>query len=167
MTGLSEIVTPMYESTAVPLSPARAALHLSGAAPEHAIVCADASLAGFWIARTFPTGTPGGMVVTATPQPGFAAAAALACRMAGVPAIAVCDDLDETTEIVVELAHSLGVGLSVQAWQLDGEELTPDEHARFCEAAFLTETAEVREIAVAVDDLDAVVELAGPLTAWR
>ena len=78
---IATVVTPLYESDRVPLTAPRAALHLSGALPERGVVVADPGRAGFWIARTFPTSFPGSVCVPATGEAGFAAAAALVCRL--------------------------------------------------------------------------------------
>ncbi len=60
------VVTPRYESDAVPLTAPRASLHLSGALPERGVAVADPGRAGFWVARTFPTSIPGSVCVPAT-----------------------------------------------------------------------------------------------------
>jgi hypothetical protein len=165
--AISAVLTPRYESTATPLDPARAALHLSGAAPDGGVVCSEAGRAGFWIARAMPTGIPGSMVVSATPQDGAAAAMALAARVAGRPAVAVCDGMCEMTGAVMELARTLGVGLAIQEWRPSGAQMGPDEHATQTVRDFTSDVVEARSIAVATDDLDDVIEAAGSVVAWR
>ncbi|MGB3156467.1 MAG: hypothetical protein WBB09_02660, partial [Candidatus Microthrix parvicella] len=69
------------------------------------------------------------------------------------------------------LAERLGVGVAVQAWSPDAPRLSADDHARATEedyrrvGAAATGSA-VRQVAVAVDDLDAIVEVAGAPVAW-
>jgi thiamine pyrophosphate-dependent acetolactate synthase large subunit-like protein len=164
--AMSSALTPRYESTAAPLDAARAALHLSGAAPDGGVVCAEAGWAGFWIARAMPTGIPGSVVVPGTRQEGAAAAMALAARLAGRPAVAVSDAMSETTAAVMELARSLAVGLAVQEWGPSGARATTDEHASQTMRDFTSDVVVARSIAVATDDLDAIVEAAGPVVAW-
>ena len=164
--AISAAVTPMYESTEVPLAPARAALHLSGARPEGGIVVADAGVAGFWLARTFPTREVGSIVVPATLQPGFAVAAALVAGVSGRPCVAVVDGpMDEPSRIVAEAAASMGVGLAVQVWAGEGSISDAQGHARLCEAQFAGERGAV-EVPIRRGDLDALVDVAGPVVAW-
>jgi hypothetical protein len=163
---MSTVLTPRYESTSTPLDPARAALHLSGAAPDAAVVCVEAGWAGFWIARAMPTGLPGSAVVPATRQEGAAAAMALTARLAGRPAVAVCDEMSGTTAAVMELARSLGVGLAIQEWRTAGARTPTDEHAAQTIRDFTSDVVVARSIAVATDDVEDVVETAGPVVAW-
>jgi hypothetical protein len=163
---ISAAVTPMYESESVPLAPARAALHLSGARPGGGVVVADPGVAGFWLARTYPTREAGSLVVPATRQPGFAVAAALVAGVQGRPCIAVVDGpMDEASQIVAEAAAALGVGIAVQAWGSAGAARDVDAHARVSEAQFAGERGIV-EVPIRARDLDALVDVAGPVTAW-
>jgi hypothetical protein len=165
--AISRVLTPRYESTARPLDPARAALHLSGAAPDGGVVCSEAGRAGFWIARAMPTGIPGSMVVAATRQDGAAAAMALAARVAGRPAVAVCDGMTEMTASVIEQARSLGVGLAIQEWRPSGAPVAPEEHASQTIRDFDADVVVARSMAVATDDLGDVTDAAGPVVAWE
>lgn len=164
--SVSAAVTPMYEATTVPLAPARAALHLSGARPDDGLVVADAGVAGFWLARTYPTREVGSVVVPATVQPGFAAAAAVAASAAGRPCVAVVDGpLDESTRIVLDAARSLGIPVALQVWGDAGGRDDVDAHARASEAQF-GGRHEVLEVPIRQGDLDTLVEIAGPVVAW-
>jgi thiamine pyrophosphate-dependent acetolactate synthase large subunit-like protein len=163
---ISAAVAPMYESESVPLAPARAALHLSGARPEGGVVVADPGVAGFWLARTFPTREVGSVVVPATQQPGFAVAAALVAGVQGRPCVAVVDGpMDEASQIVAEAAAALGVGIAVQAWGAGGAARDVDAHARVSEAQFAGGRGIV-EVPIRSRDLDVLVDVAGPVTAW-
>jgi hypothetical protein len=164
--AVSAVVTPGYESEAVPLAAARAVLHLSGARPEGGVVVADPGLAGFWLARAYPTREVGSVVVPATRCPGFAVGAALVAGVQGRPAVAVVDGpMDEASQIVAEAAAALGVGIAVQIWGDEGSAVDADAHARVSEAQFAGERGIV-EVPVRTGDLDALVAAAGPITAW-
>src|SRR5690606_128913 len=98
-------------------------------------VVADAGMAGFWLARTFPTGVPGSVVVPALDQPGFAVAAAIACGLAERPCIAVIDGpTDPSSEMMLEVAAQLGLPIAVQSW-VEGA-MTPDDHVEVCRRGF-------------------------------
>ena len=177
---LADLVTPLYESDAVPLSPARAALHLSGALPDGGVAVADPGPAGLWLARTFPTSFPGSVCVPATSIAGFAAAAALVCALEQRPCLAVSGagaegwgsdgSPDPTTDALMELARGLGVGLALQVWGTEGSLRSFDDHVsllkdhlRVAEGA-----TEVRLDPVPVDlsVTASLVEIAGPVVAW-
>ena len=162
---LSKVITPLYERDGLPLSPARAALHLSGARPEGGLVVADAGVAGFWLARTFPTTEVGSVVVPATAISGFAAAAALIAGITERPCIAVLDELDPVSEAILELAESYGVATAAQVWSEAGELADVDAHARLSESQFAGRSGIV-DVPVAVGDEDALLDVAGPVVAW-
>ncbi len=121
--ALAPVLTPLWESGAVPLTGARAALHLSGALPEGGVAVGDPGPAGFWMARAFPTSFPGNLCVPATAEPGFAAAASLVCWLDERPCLAVTDaggSDDEATAAVLDLARTLGADVGLQVWDGDG-----------------------------------------------
>lgn len=162
--SVSSVVTPMYEASTGPITPPRAALQLSGAAPDDAVVVADAGVAGFWIARTFPTGHPGSVIVPALDQPGFAAAAAVVAGLAARPCVAVVDGPpDDSTLMVLEEAARLSVAVSVQSWVPGSTQ--PDEHVAMCERGF---GGGANLDVVGVDDscIEAMVAEFGAVTAW-
>lgn len=168
--AVAEIVTPMYERSVGPVTPARAALHLSGAGPEGSVVVGDAGIAGFWLARAFPTGVAGSVVVPAIDQPGFAAAAALVCGLGDRPAVGIVDGPpDEATELVLEAAASMGIALSLQAWE-EGS-TAPDDHVAMCRDGFDSAggngVSRVDNVGIAADCLEDLVEALGPITAWQ
>lgn len=180
--ALAAVTQPAYQRDAVPLSAPRAALHLAGAAPDDGVAIVEADLAGFWVGRAFPTAVPRSVVVATTPVPGFAAAGALMARLAGRPSLGVraggkdADVSDHSSEgdleqAVLALAERLDAGVAVQAWGPDAPGLSADEHARATEADYRGESgptgrAFVRPVAVAIDDLDEIVEVAGPPASW-
>lgn len=163
---ISRLVTPMYEAASGPITPPRAALHLAGAAPEGGVVVADAGIAGFWIARTFPTGVPGSVVVPALDQPGFAAAAAMVAGVAGRPCIAVIDGPpDDSTTAVLEEAARRRIPVSVQSWVAGDTE--PDAHVEMCARGFSGEGPNLDVVGVDDSCLAPLVDALGPITAWQ
>jgi hypothetical protein len=168
---IAAVVTPMYESDAVPLSAPRAALHLSGALPDRGVAVADPGPAGFWIARTFPTSFPGSVCVPATAAQGFAAAAALVCSLEGRPCLAVSDQtgpdgVDDTSAAVLELAESLGLAVALQLWGPDGALADSSAHVQLLEAHLQATQVRIDEVPVAVDDVAGIERAAGALIAW-
>lgn len=166
-TEMAAVVTPMYESTSIPLSPARAALHLSGARPAGGVVVAQPGPAGFWVARTFPTGEVGSVVVPATVESGSAVAAAVAGSALGRPVLAVVDGLDHVDAALVELALGLDLRVAAQVWSPQGPAVDPDEHARLTVEQFDARTTTIREIGVDTDAPGPLLDVAGPIAAWR
>ena len=165
--ALSAVVTPLYERESAPISPARAALHLSGARPEGGIVVADAGTSGFWVARTFPTGEVGSVVVPATVQPGFAVAAAHVAALDGRRALAVCDDLSVEAEAVLELSEAAGLAYGVQIWSGDEGEVTePARHAERCLAGFAGQELTIDSVRIDEAAIAELVAVAGPVVAW-
>ncbi len=155
---LSETVGPLYASDAQPPPPPRAVAALSG----RGLVVADPGAAGFWVARTFPTTEPGSVVVPARPQPGFAAAAAVISALEGRHAVAVTvGPLDDLTLGLLDLARIEGLGVVLQVWTGEGEEVA-------AATAGPTAGSSVRVEPVRVDwsVLDELVAVAGPVVAW-
>jgi hypothetical protein len=100
-------------------------------------VVADAGSAGLWVARSYPAATPDQVLVPATVAPGFAAATALVDGLDGKAVTAITTDpVDPVTSAVVDLASELEVPITLQAWEPD------------------------------VDATRALVEAAGPVSAW-
>lgn len=169
---IAAVVTPLYESDRIPLTAPRAALHLSGALPDRGVVVADPGPAGFWIARTFPTSFPGSVCVPATGGPGFAAAAALVCRIEGRPVLAVADQvggvdgLDDTSAALLELAESLGVAVALQLWGPEGSLDSSTAHVELLAEELDPSVVRIDEVPVSVSDTAALEQAAGPLIAW-
>lgn len=162
---IASIVTPMYERSGGPVTPPRAALHLSGAAPEGAVVVADPGAAGFWVARTFPTGVAGSVVVPAIAQPGFAVAAGIVASLDGRACVGITDGpLDDTSVALLDAAQRLGASVAVQCW-VDGDTGT-DEHLELTRAGFAAGGGRVDTVGVDSSCLEPLVEALGPVTAW-
>ena len=169
--SIAAVVVPRYESDRVPLSGPRAALHLSGALPERGVVVADPGPAGFWIARTFPTSHPGSVCVPATGGPGFAAAAAIVCRIEGRPCLAVADQVtgtgvDDVSGALLELAESLGLGVALQLWGPDGSLPDSAGHVSLLAEHLKSDVVRIDDVPVLTGDIDDLVAVAGPVSAW-
>lgn len=170
--SLAAVVTPLYESDAVPLTAARASLHLSGALPERGIVVADPGPAGFWIARTFPTSFPGNVCVPATRIEGFAAAAALVCALEDRPCLAVGDQiegpegLDDATTAVLELAEAMGRRVALQLWGPRGSMRTSTEHVELLADSLDATGVRIDDVPVDLGATAQLEQVAGPLRAW-
>jgi len=169
---IAKVVTPLYESDGVPLTGARAALHLSGALPDRGVAVADPGAAGFWIARTFPTSIPGSVCVPATYTPGFAAAAALVCSIEGRPCLAVSDQvggiegIDDVSAELLELAESLGRPVALQLWGPEGSLDSSGAHVELLAESLATTTVRIDEVPVDVASTEALEGVAGALIAW-
>lgn len=165
---LAAVVTPLYESDTSPVNPARAALHLSGAAPDDGVVTGDAGTAGHWLARTFPTGIPGSIVLPPRAIPGCAVAGAFVAELAGRRAIAVIDDgPDDATNAVIELAAADGVELAVQAWSDEHPPTGPDDHVTLCRDGFTGAARGIRPVGTDGSGMSRLVDVAGPVVAWQ
>lgn len=163
---LSEAIGPMYRSTSVPLSPARAAAGLAAVRPEGGLVAADPGPAGLWVARAFPTTEPGSVVVPATFARGVAAAAALVAALDERPAIAVtAAPLTDETEAVLDLARSLGVPLVLEVWG-DGDAADSDAQLDRTTAALASGEVVVEHYPVDFTATRVLVEVAGEVVAW-
>lgn len=166
--ALAEVVQPLFESDAVPLSPARAVAETKGALAAGGRVVADPGLAGFWVARTFPTETPDTVHVPSVGEPGYAAWSTLRDARAGRPSIAVTTgpyDLD--TDEALAYAAASGVPLVVVAWSRDGESFSPGEYRTRLEEAVGSGRVQVIDAAVDWSHTDLLVEVAGPIVAWE
>jgi hypothetical protein len=170
--AIAAVVTPLYESDAVPLTAARASLHLSGALPDRGMVVADPGPAGFWIARAFPTSIPGSVCVPATRVEGFAAAAALVCGLEGRPCVAVSDQiegpegLDPTTSQVLELAEALGVPVPLQLWGPRGSLASSTAHVEMLSESLSGGGVRIDDVPVDLSGTTELERVAGPLRAW-
>lgn len=176
--ALSEVLTPMYEDAGAPLSGPRAALHLSGALPEGGMAVVDAGVAGFWVARTFPTSIPNSLCVPAgdglAGSAGFAAAAALVCRMEARPVLAVTDEPGfeaPETGAVLAFAEHRGVPVALQVWRDEqvgrgGRWTSAGAHVDLLDEHLGATTVRVDDVPVRLGDTEVIETVAGPLGAW-
>ena len=167
--ALASVVTPLYESDAVPLTAARASLHLSGALPDRGIAVVDPGLAGFWTARTFPTSIPGSICVPATAEPGFAVAAAAVCALEGRPCLAVTDDeglSQPETVALLDWAGASGKSVALQVWGDGGELRSTADHVDLLEAHLGPGGVRVDHVPVDFGATEELTAVAGAVTAW-
>lgn len=164
---LASVLGPHFESDLVPLDPARAAADLASALAHGGLVVGDPGPAGLWLARAFPTREEGSVIVPATQTPGFAAAGALVAALDGRRTVAVTTGpCDESTQAILDQARRWELPLVLEVWGGDGPLLAPDERADALSRALAG--GAVFELPVPVDfsATRALVEVAGPVTAW-
>jgi thiamine pyrophosphate-dependent acetolactate synthase large subunit-like protein len=164
---LAAVVQRLSPSSQVPLSPARAVVDLRAALPPGGVITADPGIAGLWIARTFPTTDARSIGVPATVAAGYAAAAALAARLDGRPAIAVTTaPADSMTARVLELAAVLDLGFPLELWADEGRLTNADDHCVDVRSAL--DQMRVTRLTVPVDatHTDELVAVAGEVVAW-
>ncbi len=167
-TDLSAVIGPAYASDTTPLHPARATRDLGELRPPGGLVVADPGAAGFWVARAFPTTEPGSVLVPATRQDGTAAAAALLGGLAGArQALGVTTlPLDPMTEAVLDLARSLDVALTLEAWSDEPGDVTPTQRLERTAEALATTGVDVLPLPVDLARTSELVEVAGEIAAW-
>ncbi|MCU0268102.1 MAG: hypothetical protein MUF83_05580 [Acidimicrobiales bacterium] len=172
---LRDALAPAYASDDVPLAPPRVAAELSALRPPGGLVAADPGRAGFWVARTLPTTEVGSVVVPATRAPGIGLAAAVVAALDGRRAIAVVDDPGHPViGHLVELALHWAVDVVVEVWSPTPSPLPgpvpvvtdADGHRAMLAEALSQPGLQLLEVPVALDHLDAVVDVAGAVVAW-
>ncbi|MCO5319434.1 MAG: hypothetical protein M9942_13475 [Microthrixaceae bacterium] len=174
--SLAGVVTPLYEDEGAPLSAPRAALHLSGALPEGSMALVDPGLAGFWVARTFPTSIPNSVCVpaeaTAGEASGFASAAALVCRLERRQCLAVTDargaEAPETAAVLAFAEH-LGVPVALQVWRDEhaptGSWSSAGDHLSLLSEHLDPHEVRVDDVPVRLGEVSAIEAVAGPVRA--
>lgn len=166
-TRLSKVAQPGYVDERVPLHPARAVADTRSVLPSGGVVTAEPGIAGFWVARTFPTTEPGTVAVPATARSGSAAALALVAALHGAPAIAVTmEPIDPTTLGVLKLATELGVALVVDVWAAGGPLRRAEDHVAQLEAAVTEAGVTIVDVPVDASLTRKLVAAAGPVVAW-
>ncbi|MEZ5238801.1 MAG: hypothetical protein R2716_07580 [Microthrixaceae bacterium] len=169
---LSRVLTPLYEDDSAPLSGPRASLHLSGALPEGGMAVVDPGPAGFWVARTFPTSIPNSVCIPAVTEPGeaagFAAAAAMACRLEGRPVLAVTDEAGfeaPETAAVLAFAERLSVPVALQVWRDEpaaaGSWESASQHVELLGEHLAAQQVRVDDVPVRLGETGAVEQVAG------
>lgn len=165
-TRLAEVVQPLYGSDKVPLSPARAVADLAAVLPEGGVVFADPGLAGFWVARAFPTSVFGSVYVPAVPEPGGAAWNAVHAARSGRPAVAVTrDPYDLATDDALAYAATSGIRFVLCVWGT-GSLPTADAHRERLADALADSHVRVVDVPVDWSDTDLLTDVAGPIVAW-
>ncbi len=167
-TELAAALAPLYESTASPLTPARAAADLAAVARRGTLVVADPGPAGLWVARTFPTTEVGSVIVPSRPAPGFAVAAAIVAHLDGRAAIAVTTSpLDPVTDALLEFAGSVGASFVLAEWGADAEWADANAHKVALRSALAAPGVAHVPVPVDFSCTRTLVEVAGEVVAWR
>lgn len=165
-TRLAEIVQPLFVADRVPLSPARAVADLKAELPPGGTVFADPGLAGFWVARTFPTSDLGSVSVPAQREPGSAAWAAVNAASTGRAAIAVTTaPYDLETDDALAYAAASGIAFVLVVWG-EGTVDRAADHGADLRDAVASGHLRVVEVPIDWSDTDALIDIAGPITAW-
>jgi Thiamine pyrophosphate enzyme, central domain len=170
--GLATVTQEGWTQDAAPLVPSRVTLAYGSVVGSRGLVAADPGTAGYWVARTFATASLGGAVVPARAGASGLAAACVAVarlRSPGRPALAVIDgpDLDPATARVVEVAERLGVPVPVECWDPGAPHLDAAAHVARLRRALAAERATTLPLATDPTQLDRMVDVAGPVIAWR
>lgn len=138
------------------------------------LVAAGPGLAGYWVARTFPTTALGEAVVPERGvDRGFAVACALVAgrRQPGRPTLAVVDGpLDERSEALLEWARESAIPVVVEVWDAEGLAIGAEAHAHRLARSWWTAVAErgptVEHVASDSAQFAEMIDAAGPVTAW-
>lgn len=154
--ALAAVCGPGYGDERVPLSPIRAAGDLSSWLPPGAVVVAGASLAGFWLGRTFPTREAGSVVLPAAADDGFVQRRAAGLAATGRLVVAVVGPDDP---------GPAGDGIVVERWTPDGPALDPATRLAALDAAVAAGGGSVT-VGVDAGNLAALEAVAGPVVAW-
>jgi hypothetical protein len=152
--ALRGALLPLYDSEAVPLTPAAAVADIAAVLPPGGLVCADPGLVGLWIARTLPTTELGSVYVPPVADHGWARARASEEAAAGRPVVyATLDDVDGP--------------FLVERWNRDSATTTTRAERRARIAAALAAGGAARmETPVDLSLTRVLVDVAGPVTAW-
>jgi hypothetical protein len=152
-----------WAATGTPIMPSQVTRTYGEIVAAGGTVAADPGIAGYWTARTLGTTRPGAVHVPAERNTaGFAVACAVVARRLnpGAPALAVIDELTSEARELLELDRRV----AVEVWSSDGDALDVDSH-RDRVWKVLRDGGVVR-LATRSDQFDAMVEAAGPVSAW-
>jgi hypothetical protein len=164
---LATALGPLYAAETVPLTPARAARDLADVVPSGGLVAADPGPAGLWVARALPTTEPGSVVVPATTQQGFAAAAGVVAALDGRPALSVvAAPVDAATWAVLDQAAAWSIPLALVVWGDEGAATSSADHRARLVAALEAPGPEVVEVAVDLAATSVLIDVAGEVVAW-
>jgi thiamine pyrophosphate-dependent acetolactate synthase large subunit-like protein len=169
-TELRAALLPLYESEAVPFTPAAAAADLAEVLPDGGLVCADPGPVGLWVARALPTSTPlGSVLVPPVAGRADAPAAALAAAQAGRPVV-LCTHHPASGECraALERAEANGWPLVVEVWGDDASPVASRAERRERLAAALAAGGQhLLGIPVDLALTRVLVDVAGPVSAWQ
>ncbi len=170
-TRLAEVTQEGWRSTGRPMPPSQVTRSYSTILGDQGgLIAADPGLAGYWLARTYPTSRLGEALVPGERDvPGFSLACALLARRADPdrPVLALADaPLRPVHLALMDLARSWGVAATLECWDPDGPLLGPEEHAERLAGALAG--GPPSELALATDStqLGRMTAVAGRITAW-
>ena len=170
-TDLAGVTQRGWARTGAPLAPTKVTAHYARALAGGGFVAASPGRTGYWVARTFATTFLGGARVPARRHPsGMAVACAI---VGGGPRpgprrpLAVADGpLDDTSAELLEVADRLRVPVALELWDPAGARLDADEHQNRLAAQLASPRSSVASLATDRTQLDEMIEVAGPVTAW-
>jgi hypothetical protein len=151
---LRSALLPLYDSQAVPLTPAAAVADLAAALPPGGLVCADPGPVGLWVARALPTLELGSVVVP--PVDGdFARQHAREAGSGGRPVVYVTDRAVEEID-----------GVVVEVWTASGSLDAREARRRHLADALAAGGSHRLTTPVDLGLTRVLLDAAGPLTAW-
>ncbi len=116
-TRIADIAQPGYLSNQSPRHPARCVMDVKRSMPPGGIVVAEPGPLGLWFARTFPTETPGSIVVPAFSAPGLAAAIGLVAAVSGRQATVITSaPMDPVTAAVQQLGNQIEAPIRIESY---------------------------------------------------
>ncbi|KPM54103.1 hypothetical protein ACG83_18925 [Frankia sp. R43] len=166
---LAAVVQPLYQQTAAPLNPARAAADIAEMLPDGAAVWTQPGHAALWVARALPTTRLGSVRVPPVGSAGVALAGALgAASRPGGSAVAVVDALPTTGVAGTLLDRAAGAPgtIVVEIWGDGGDLRSAQEHRDRLAAALAKPGVHVIEVPVDFSATAELVGVAGPPLAW-
>lgn len=164
---LARVTQAGWARTGTPMPPTLVTRTYGATFAGPGLVAADPGVAGYWVARTLPTsGLRGAIVSRDATAEGSAVATAAVARLLDPrrPVLAVVDRIGPAAEAALEAAARLGVTVPVERWSDDGPALDQEAHA--ARLAGLVAAGGVADLAVDRSQLDEMVAVAGPVTAW-
>ena len=161
---LASVTQEGWAATGTPIMPSQVTRMYGEIVATGGTVAADPGVAGYWVARTLGTTRPGAVHVPAEADAaGFAVACAIVARRLrpDAPALAVVDELTPEAQALLDL----GEPVAVEVWADDGDALDVDAHRE--RVLSLVPQGGVVRLTTRPDQLAAMVEAAGPVTAWE
>jgi hypothetical protein len=151
---LRSALLPLYDSEAVPLTPAAAVADLAAALPPGGLVCADPGAVGLWVARALPTLELGSVFVP--PVDGdLARERARDAAAGGRPAVYVTDRADDADD-----------GVVVEVWSATGSLAGREARRRHLADALAAGGSHTIATPVDLGLTRVLLDAAGPVTAW-
>jgi thiamine pyrophosphate-dependent acetolactate synthase large subunit-like protein len=160
---LAKVTQDGWAASGTPIMPSQVTRAYGEIVAAGGTIAADPGLGGYWVARTLGTTRPGAVHVPAERDSrGFAVACAIVARRLrpDAPALAVVDELSPVAHELLDL----GEPVAVEVWSDDGDPLDVDAHRERMWA--LVASGGIGRVRTHADQLAAMVDAAGPVTAW-